>query len=89
MLPGLQSRRSWSHDPPEHAHRIYKGFEWIDKLEKADDGADFRVFGFQSVSEECNYDLEIFTFKNVVELKDMMTFEINILSYMLVFCGII
>lgn len=31
-----------------NTHRIYKGFEWIDKLEIADDGADFHVFGFQS-----------------------------------------
>lgn len=54
--------RVFSHEDHGHmtllnTHRIYKGFEWIDKLEIADDGADFRVFGFQSVSEECNYDL--------------------------------
>uniref|UniRef100_K1QY02 tRNA (34-2'-O)-methyltransferase regulator WDR6 n=1 Tax=Magallana gigas TaxID=29159 RepID=K1QY02_MAGGI len=31
-----------------NTHRVYKGFEWIDKLQIADDGADYHIFGFQS-----------------------------------------
>lgn len=50
--------RVFSHDDGHmtllNTHRIYKGFEWIDKLQiaddGADDGADYHIFGFQSVS---------------------------------------
>lgn len=46
--------RVFSHDDGhmtlQNTHRVYKGFEWIDKLQIADDGADYHIFGFQSVS---------------------------------------
>lgn len=29
-----------------NSYRVYKGFEWIDKLEIVDDGVDYYIFGF-------------------------------------------
>ncbi|XP_062614048.1 tRNA (34-2'-O)-methyltransferase regulator WDR6-like isoform X2 [Saccostrea cucullata] len=44
--------RVFSHDAGHmtllNSYRVYKGFEWIDRLQIAEEGADFFVFGFQS-----------------------------------------
>ena len=34
-----------------NTYRVYKGFEWIDRLDIAEEGADYHVFGFQSVNK--------------------------------------